>query len=119
MNFKIVEQEARNFEELYNLFKEDYINPHIKVTEIKEKYNLSNSEYKHLRQQLKQETGIETKPNVYRKTGFRENPDQYIHRQHNGYIIKKNRIYYGRFKNLDDARKRRDELKKNGWKKEL
>lgn len=115
MNFKIIEQEPQDLEEKYSLFKQEYMNPNQTVAEVKKKLNLSNSEYKHLREQLQKETGIEVKPHPYNKTGYYNYPRKYIHKREGAYEIRKGRKYYGRFKEITEAQKMRDELIKNNW----
>lgn len=113
--FKIIEQESRNLSELYPLFKKEYMNPNNTVSDVKEILHLSNSEYRHLRKELHQETGIEIKPNNFNPSGFYDTPDRYIHRRGRAFEIRKGRKYYGRFKTIEDARVHRDKLKEVNW----
>ena len=117
--FSIVEQKTRDIDTIYDDFKTDYLNPLITVNEICSKYNLSNSNYKHLRKRVREETGIEIKPNYYHKSGFFDNPNKYIQKQGNRYVIIKTinrkKTYFGGFKRIEDARRKRDELIENNW----
>ncbi len=121
MNFTITERETHNLDELYPLFKKEYLNPQTTVSEVKKKLHLTNSEYKHLRKELEEETGVDFKPNPYNKYGRCENEDKYIHRQKDRYIImrviNKKRVYYGQSKTLEEARVIRDKLKEHNWDK--
>lgn len=113
--FNIIEQKTKRLDLLYPKFKEDYMNPYLTVKQIKSKYNLTNGDYKHLRKEIMLDTGVQVKPKQYNKLGQADYPNRYIHKNQNGYVIMKNHKYYGRFANLKDARKHRDELIKNNW----
>lgn len=119
MKFRVVEQKSKNLEELYPLFKKEFLNPHTHVKDVKETLQLTNSEYKHLRNRIIDETGLDVKPNPYNPTGYYDYPNKYIHKSKNCYVIKKDRTYYGRFSSLKDAQLVRDELIKNNWNKKI
>ena len=115
MNFKVVEQKTKNLEEIYPLFKKEFLNPHTHVKDVKETLQLTNSEYRHLRNQIINETGLDVKPNPYNPTGYYDYPNKYIHKANTGYVIKKDRTYYGRYSTLKEAQRVRDKLIKNNW----
>ena len=122
MNFRIVEDgdDAEYLNKIYPRFKKDFLNPEIKVNELREKYNLTQLRYLYLREKVLTETGLTEKPASTggRRLGFTQNT--FITQNKNGkYCIYKNingfKQYFGSYNNLDTARKVRDILMENNW----
>ena len=62
-NFNIVEKVSPVVD--YESFKKDFLNPNIKVNDLKEKYNLAPSDYKEYRDRVLSETNLVRKPAFY------------------------------------------------------
>ena len=118
MSFKIINGTYCNYDEVYPSFKKDFYNRKITVDKIREKYKLSRADYRHLRQMVMDEDGVDVKPSRFVKYANRDNPDKYLRSRDGVYSIYYNHKYYGQYKDLDEARKERDNLIANNWKKE-
>lgn len=68
MNFNIVENydDGVDYEEL----KKDYLNPEMAVVHICEKWNISRKQYTKYRKDIVKDTGVHTKPSIYRGRGL-------------------------------------------------
>lgn len=103
----------------YEEFKEDFCNCFMTIPEIKEKYNLTNSEFAEFRKRVLEDTGLKKKPTyTYRPVHFFES-DTYIQKKNNGYIIVRKFMghakYFGRYVNYDIAKMVRDKLVECDW----
>lgn len=109
--------------DIYNVFKEDFLNPHIHVPELRKKYDLSPSNYNYLRKQVLNETGLAEKPFVADSARYRADPLLYLTKnKNNSYRIYKVvdgvKTYFGTYKDLETAQKVRDKLIKYNWDKD-
>lgn len=120
VTFRIIENYNDNFEEIYNDFKEDFINPDVKVAELKRKYDLSSSNYKQLRKMVFDETGLTQKPCKIGGPHLPVTERRFIKQYPNGKCI----IYktvdgvkksFGTYADLETAKYVRDLLIKYNW----
>ena len=124
-NFRIVEYVAPTVD--YELFKEDFLNSFMTIPEIKEKHNLSNSEFKEYRSRVLEDTGLSRKPTyTYRPTQLfgsanrtRRVDGEFIQEKPNGFIVVKTLCgktkYYGRYREYETAKMVRDKLVESDW----
>ena len=102
----------------YESFKEDFCNPMITVAEMREKYNLSNGEWKHYRSRVLEDTGLSRKPST--RMGVHPSANyEHIHMRGDEYIVSKttgvSTRYYGRYSDYGTAKMVRDKLVESGW----
>lgn len=106
----------------YESFKKDFLNPNQKVDDIREKYNLSPSDYKEYRDRVLSETNLVRKPAFYGRDITIED-ETYITRRYNGYDvfkhIKGKYKFFGKYKDLGTARLVRDKLIESNWDEEV
>ena len=128
-NFRIIENYHAEVD--YDSFKEDFLNPYMCVDEIKNKYGMTNSDWKEYRSKVLEDTGLKRKPSytygklhyIHDKYGtgnyIHNGKAEYIQKKTNGYIIVKkwgkNAKYYGRYKDYDTAKYVRDKLVECDW----
>lgn len=63
VNFRIVEQEQVIItDDLYEKIKADYVSSDLTVRQIREKYNLTHLDWKHLSKQFRDELGVKMRP---------------------------------------------------------
>lgn len=114
--FHIVENPTHYVD--YESFKKDFLNPNIKVRELREKYDLSPSDYKEYRDRVLSETNLVRKPAYYGRDITIQN-EPYITRRCDGYDVVKyfDRKYkfFGKYKDLGTARLVRDKLIECDW----
>lgn len=124
VNFRIVENSNDNLEEIYSEFKQDFLNPTIKVADLKSKYDLSHAKYKHLREKVFDETGLNQKPCRIGGPHFPITEKRFIKEYSNGKCI----IYktvngvkksFGTYDDLETAQYVRDRLVESDWDEEL
>lgn len=115
-NFNIVEKVSPVVD--YESFKKDFLNPNIKVNDLKEKYNLAPSDYKEYRDRVLSETNLVRKPAFYGRDITIED-ETYITRRYNGYDVFKHingkYKFFGKYKDLGTARLVRDKLIECNW----
>ena len=120
VNFRIIENPNENLDEIYNDFKEDFLNPDFKVAELREKYDLSSAKYKHLRGMVFEETGLTQKPCHFGGPHLPITERRFIKEYRNGKCI----IYktidgvkksFGTYADLESAKYVRDLLVKYNW----
>lgn len=112
----------------YEAFKEDFLNPYLKVDYLKEKYGMSNSDWKHYRNMVLEDTGLSRKPSYNRMDCVRvhkadDRPNLHLRKVGDNYIIVKswghrpNRTvkHYGRYADIETARMVRDKLVDSDW----
>lgn len=122
MNFKIVEGHANviDYDEIYDDFKNDYLDPYYSAKDLKEKYNLDRRDYKVLNNRVREDTGLVKKPSNH---SFPLKDNTYIYKLTNCYGIRKrkgnDRMYFGYYPDMDTARMVRDKLVDNKWDVEL
>ena len=122
LNFKIVEGHANviDYDEIYDDFKNDYLDPYYSVKDLKEKYNLDRRDYKVLNNRVRADTGLVKKPSNHK---FPLKDNTYIYKLTNCYGIRKrignDRLYYGYYPDMDTARMVRDKLVENRWDKDI
>ncbi|MBR0369215.1 MAG: hypothetical protein IJH63_00660 [Methanobrevibacter sp.] len=109
---------------IYEEFKKDFINPEVKVSVIKEKYDLSPSQYRDLKNRVLTDTGLTMKPSKCGYGNIVENKDKYIAYTKSAYVIYKtfedgHRKSYGSYDSIETARFVRDKLVENNWDDEL
>lgn len=118
MDFNIVEG-GMDYDEFYEDFKLDFLNPKMTIDEIVEKYGISKNRYSTLRKRVCEETGLKGKPMKHfdGKSGRdyvqRRGKDKWV-------IVKKigeKRVHFGMYDNFDTAVKIRNELMECGWDK--
>lgn len=102
----------------YESFKKDFLDPNQKVDDIKEKYNLSPSDYMEYRNRVLDETGLPKKPAFYGRD-ITIKDETYITRRYNGYDVFKHiggkYKFFGKYKDLGTARLVRDKLLECDW----
>lgn len=111
----------------YEEFKKDFLDCFVSVDELKEKYGLTNSEFKVYRQRVLDDTGLKRKPTYsYRpirffgqaNCGYRQNAE-FIQEKNNGFIISKttdgHTKYFGRYRDYETAQIVRDKLLESNW----
>lgn len=114
----------------YEEFKEDFINPHILVSEIREKYNISQRVYNEYRDRVLKETGLWKKPNIAHQRFIKGVPltsnyksAEYIREIKGDYVVVKtigyDTRYYGRYEDYETAKKVRDVLVENNWNQDI
>ena len=59
----------------------------------------------------------ENMPRQLTKERKKGNPSKYISRNEDKYLLRKNNVYYGRYRTLKDAMRVRDYMEKHGWNK--
>ena len=124
-NFRIVEisDSERNYEDCYEDFRRDYLNPLISIDDLLEKYSIPKYQYREWSSKIKAEEGLSRKP-IYTQSvnkvgveGIREN--QNIYRLAECYGISKffngERKYFGKYPDLKTAKKVRNILYENDW----
>jgi len=119
----------------YEAFKEDFLNPYLKVDYLKEKYGMSNSDWRYYRNMVLEDTGLSRKPSYNRMDCVSVVNDKCVHKpdkkpdlhirkvDDNNYIIVKsyghgsNRDtkYHGRYPDIETARMVRDKLIECDW----
>ena len=106
----------------YESFKKDFLDPNQKVDDIKEKYNLSPSDYMEYRNRVLDETGLSKKPAFYGRD-ITIKDETYITRRYNGYDVFKHingkYKFFGKYKDLGTARLVRDKLLECDWDEEV
>lgn len=125
LNFRIVEvsESELDYDKHYEDFREDFLNPLITVDDLMEKYGIPKYKYREWSNKIKEEEGLNRMPvfnNAVNKVGIeglREN--QNIYRLSNCYGISKSinheRIYFGKYPDIETARKVRNILHQSGW----
>ena len=118
MKFTLIEGET-DFSDIYNEFKQDFLNPNLLRSEIMKKFNLSENEYRKIRKQVVKETGVAAKPNKYHPVIPCET--SYIHKSKSKWMIVKyvdgKKKFFGTYDDLRVAMLIRDELIKYNWDK--
>lgn len=124
VKFQVIKGESKNLDEVYALFKEDFLNPNIKVPDLMKKYNLSRKDYVFFRERVFLETGLKIKPvnKTYYSNLFDENRLISQHSDGTCTIIKwinghcKN---FGTYPDLESAKVVRDKLIENDWDEDI
>lgn len=124
LNFRVVESSSNEIEDIYEEFKKDFLNPKMSVIEIKKKYDLGRAQYKHLRLQVLDETGLQEKPSLRggRNLTIRDSRYIVIHKNGTATIFKSiNKIKknFGRYPNFESACLVRDKLVEENWNEDL
>ena len=86
VSFRIIEESYDNMNNIYEEFKKDFINPEVKVSVIKEKYDLSPSQYRDLKNRVLTDTGLTMKPSKCGYGNIVENKDKYIAYTKSAYV---------------------------------
>ena len=120
VNFHIVENSDDHLDEIYEEFKEDFLNPKFHVPELKKKYDLSPSKYKTLRSRVLTETGLKEKPTLKGGCNYTITERRYIikHRHGKCTIYKTIDGYkksFGTYPDFETAKHVRDILVDNNW----
>lgn len=84
MNFRIIEGDYANMDELYPLFEQDYLYSNVYADSLREKYGLTHNEFKELSDKVKTNHGLSRRPRVACKTA------KYYYKSTHGFIIQKN-----------------------------
>lgn len=125
VTFRIVEvsESEFDFDKYYEDFRVDFLNPLISVDGLMEKYPIPKYKYKEWSKRIKDEEGLSKKPvytcsvNKVGIDGLREN--QNIYRLANCYGISKHfhgvRKYFGKYPDVETARKVRNILYQSDW----
>ena len=91
-NFRVVEDKRRSFDDIYDDFKEDYLNSSMKNEEIRLKYQLTYGEFRLLAKQIKSEVNLSHR-------NRRDKKGKYYYKYHSGFSIQKringNTVYLG------------------------
>lgn len=107
----------------YEEFKDDFCNTFISVEDMKNKYDLTPSEFREYRRRVMDETGLKRKPRyTYAPIHFFSDA-KFIQKKSNGYIVVKKFVinheiharYYGRYADYDTAKMVRDKLVESNW----
>lgn len=107
----------------YEEFKKDFLDCFVKIDEIREKYDLTKSEFMDYRQRVLDETGLKRKPTYsYRPIHFFDDAE-YIQKKNNGFIVVKSyrsgkdtkTKYFGRYADYNTAKMIRDKLVESDW----
>lgn len=131
MTFNIVEGYEPVID--YDEFKEDFLNPSTRVPDLKKKYGLSKTRWLKYRNRVYEDAGISKKPtdnygnNLVKSLAYRMSEKKhdmsFIQKMGNGYAVIKtlNKITYnfGRYKDVECAKKVRDILYESNWDLEL
>lgn len=120
VNFKVIEGDDSYLTEVYESFKEDFLNPDVTVKDLKNKYDLSNAKYKNLRCKVLDETGLENKPQTYHGRKVKITDKTYISSLPSGnYGVVKYidgfKESFGTYYDYETARIVRDKLIENDW----
>ena len=123
LNFRIIEisDEERGYEEKFEDFKKDYLNPFTSKVDLLEKYELPVRIYNEFLERIRKETGLDKKP-TRRPMG---SPMTYIYKTKYRWGIRKQDSYtgemkyYGYYDDLDTAKMVRDKLYYSDWNDEL
>ena len=123
LNFRIVEvsDKERGYDEKFEEFKKDYLNPFTSKVDLLEKYELPVRIYNEFIERIREETGLDKKP-IRRPMN---SPMTYIYRTKFYWGIRKQSSttkqmdYYGYYDDLDTAKMVRDKLYYSDWDKEL
>lgn len=120
MNFRVIENYTHEID--YNGFKKDFLNPRIKVKDLRTKYDLNPKQYNHYKKIVLNETGIKQKPYLTMKNQTIPLIDNntYIQRYKGDYyfIQKKlngKRKSFGIYEDIQTARMVRNKLIENNW----
>ena len=119
LNFNITRR--RDINNVYEVFKKEFLNPDNSISDLKENFDLSKREYDTLRLRVLNETGLKRKPS-HRNNNIIVSDSTYIHRNGNGKYsivksIKGELHYFGQYDSLREAQTVRDCLIKNNWEK--
>lgn len=105
----------------YEEFKKDFLDCEMTIPMIKEKYNLSKSEFNDYRRMVLDETGLKRKPYCQYLDPLNTKQYEFIYQNSRGdYIVhktfkNKGTRYYGRYDDYDTARMVRDKLVESSW----
>lgn len=122
--FHIIEG-ADDFSNIYEEFKEDYLNPNYTVKTIKEKYDLTDNQYRQLKNDVAEETGVNRKPSNTNFERLWVHETRFIdvlkstHKFRVSKVIHGNYHHFGVYDNLKTAIYVRDTLEENNWSKEV
>ena len=117
--FRIIENYEPEVD--YEEFKKDFLNPHMRKAEIRDKYGLSNNKYSEYRSKVLAETGLLRKPFVYNggKVNTSRDGSEYIRKNYGFYTVIKTTRYsrknYGSYDDYETAVMVRDKLIKHNW----
>lgn len=123
LNFRIVEvsDEERGYEDKFEEFKKDYLNPFTSKVDLLEKYELPVRIYNDFIERIREKTGLDKKPIRRPMTSSMT----YIYKLANRWGIRKQSSetkdmeYYGYYDDLDVAKMVRDKLYWSDWDEEL
>lgn len=119
-NFRIIESH-KDYSDIYEDFKKDYLSKEITVPEILEKYNISQNAYYRIKEEVAEETGVNSKPTGNCIATKWKYETRYIEQLKstgkyrvskfiNGY-----HKHFGLYNDLKTAIYVRDTLEKNNW----
>ena len=123
--FRIVEGcSTTEYDDIYEDFKADYLSVNITVNEMLEKYGISNNTYKHLRNRVAEETGVNRKMSKVRFLNEWDFFSRYIDymKKSDKYRVSKDvrgkQTHFGLYDDMDTAVYVRDKLEENDWSQE-
>ena len=120
VTFRFVDNSDAHLNELYPSFKVDFLNPNCHVPDLKQKYDLSASKYKYLREKVLKETGLKEKPTLRGGRNYTITDKRYIiqHKHGKCTIYKTIDGYkksFGTYPDLETAQLVRDRLVECEW----
>ena len=123
INFRIVEvsESDRSYDDLYDDFKEDFLNKEYSVSDLRNKYSIPNYVYREWSSKIREEYGLNKKPTLHHSPILK--PDIHLYKLSDGWGIRKrvndDMKYFGRYSDKDTARFVRDKLVKCDWDKSV
>ena len=118
MNFKVVDGDY--LEDYEEEFIKLYNNRRVRTADIPSKLGISGSNYNSLWKRLMAENKLNDRSKNHKKEAKRKQK-HYIYEVRRGkrtyFSVKKNEVYYGCYKNREDAKEAVEQLKKCNWDK--
>ena len=121
LNFRIIDGETNPHKDIYEDFKKDYLDENITKGEMLKKYGLNSNAYRHLKDRVMEETGVNRKVSRVRYTNAWANYSRYIDymKKSDKYRVSKmimgKKHHFGLYKDLETAEYVRDRLEANDW----
>lgn len=118
--FRIVENSDKNLDEIYPEFKKDFLDPDLPVKDLKKKYDLSVARYRHLREKVLEETGLQEKPSRRGGRHYTVTENRYIVQHKHGKCtiyktIDRYKKSFGTYPDFTTAKYVRDKLVQYDW----
>lgn len=123
-NFRIVEND-RDYSEIYDDFKKDYLSREVTVAHMLEKYDISANKYRQIKKEVAEETGVNIKPTMHSVATKWKYETRYIDKLKNTGKYRVSKFingfhkHFGVYDDLKTAIYVRDKLEENDWSEEF